>query len=48
MVPEIRSMTDIILCHSGPFFALLPTYEPRKYFFKKKKEKTPEDIILQT
>ena len=23
MVPEIRSTTDIIFCHSGPFFALL-------------------------
>ena len=24
MVPEIRSMTDIIFCHSGLFFPLLP------------------------
>ena len=24
MIPEIWSATDIIFCHSGPFFALLP------------------------
>ena len=28
MVPEIWSMTDIIFCHSGPFFALLPPSPP--------------------
>ena len=37
MVPEIWSMTDIVFCHSGPFFALLPSYGPRKSKFSKKK-----------
>ena len=39
MVPEIWSMTDIIFCHSGPFFALLPLYGPRKSKFSKKWKK---------
>ena len=40
MVPEIWSMTDIIFCHSGPFFALLPPYGPRKSkFWKNEKNK---------
>ena len=25
MVPDIWSVTDTIFCHSGPFFALLPS-----------------------
>ena len=33
MVPKIWRVTDIIFCHSGPFFALLPTYGPRKSKF---------------
>ena len=39
MVPQIWSAKDIIFCHSGPFFALLPTYGPRKSKFFKKWEK---------
>ena len=30
MLPEIWSMTDIIFYHFGPFFALLPHYQPQK------------------
>ena len=33
-------------CHSGPFFALLPHYGPRKSKFWKNEKKTPEDIII--
>ena len=40
MVPETRSATDIIFCHSEPFFALLPSYRPRKpKFWKNEKKK---------
>ena len=47
MVPEIWSMTDIIFCHSGPFFALFPPMDPENKTFEKMK-KTPEDkVILQ-
>ena len=35
MVPEIWNATDRIICHYGPFFALLPPYGPRKSKFKK-------------
>ena len=35
MVPEIWTTTDKIFCHSGPFFALLPPYGPRKSKFCK-------------
>ena len=35
LVPEIWSATDRIFCHSGPFFALLPPYGPRKSKFSK-------------
>ena len=28
--PKIWNATDIIFCHSEPFFALLPPYGPRK------------------
>ena len=45
MVPEIWSATDTNFCHSGPFFALLPLYGPRKLKFEKMK-KTPKDIII--
>ena len=39
MVPEISSTTDRIFCHSGPFFALLPRYGPRKTKFLKNEKK---------
>ena len=45
MVPEIWSTTDRNFCHSGPFFALLPPYGPRKSNFWEN-EKTPEAIII--
>ena len=35
MLPEIWSMTDIIFYHSGPFFALLPHYQPQNLKFQK-------------
>ena len=35
VVPEIRSTTDIIFCHSGTFFALLFPYGSRKSKFWK-------------
>ena len=38
MVPEMRSMTDSIFCHFGPFFALLPHYQPEKSKFWKNKK----------
>ena len=34
-VPEIRSETDILFCHFGPLFALLPPYGPKKSKFWK-------------
>ena len=39
-VPEIRSETDIIFCHFGPLFALLPPYGPRKSKFWKNEKNT--------
>ena len=41
MVPEIWSATDIIFCHTGPFFALLPPppVGPRKSKLSKKWKK---------
>ena len=45
MFPEIWSTTDKIFCHSGPFFALLSPYGPRKSKFWKNK-KTPKDITI--
>ena len=44
MVPEIWSATDIIFCHSRPFFALLPPNNPKNQNFEKMK-KLPGDII---
>ena len=35
MLPKIRSVTGIILCHFGPFFALLPHYWSQKVKFGK-------------
>ena len=40
MVPEIWSATDIIFCHFGPFFALLPPKKPHKSKFRNTKENT--------
>ena len=33
MVPEIWSTTDRIFCHSGPFFAILPSFALLPFFF---------------
>ena len=41
MLPEIRSAIDIIFCHFGPFFSLLP-----QKLITGKKCKKPGDIIL--
>ena len=38
-------MTEIIFCHLGPFFALLPPNNPENQNFEKMK-KTPGDIII--
>ena len=40
LVTHIWSATDIIFCHLRPFFALL------RYYWHKKMQKTPGDIIL--
>ena len=40
MLPEIWSVTDIILCHFGPFFAFLPNYWPQKLKFGKNIKKS--------
>ena len=45
MDPEIWSAMDKLFCHFGPFFALLPTNNPKNLNFEKLK-KTPRDIIL--
>ena len=45
MVPKMWRAKDIIFRHSGPFFALLPPYEPENQNFEKMK-KTPEDIFI--
>ena len=45
MVPEIWRKTDIIFCHFGPFFALLPPNNPKNQNFEKN-EKTTGDIII--
>ena len=39
MLPEIKSATDIIFCHFGPIFALLPHYWPQKLKFAKSVQK---------
>ena len=47
MVPEISSATDIIFFHFGQFFAhVLPKNLNNQNFEKKKKKKTPGDIII--
>ena len=38
MVPKIWRATDIIFCHFGPFFAILPLYGPRKSKFWKNEQ----------
>ena len=45
MVPDIWIVTDKIFFHSGPFFALLPAYNPKNQNVLKK-EKAPGDIII--
>ena len=49
-VPKIRSKTDRIFCHFGPFFAflpLLPLMIPKIKILKKKKmKKMPGDTII--
>ena len=45
-VPEIRSETDRIFCHFGPFFALLPPNNPQNQNFEKMKKKTVYVFIL--
>ena len=40
MVPEIWSVADIIFCHSGPLFALLPPpMDPENQHFQKNRKK---------
>ena len=39
MVPEIRSMTDIIFCHFGPFLPGDPPNNPKNLNFEKMKKK---------
>ena len=39
MVPEIWSVTDLIFCHFGPFFALLPHLTTQKIKIMKKWKK---------
>ena len=45
MVPEILSTTDRIFCHLENFSAIYPL-KTRKIKIKKKKEKTPDSIII--
>ena len=46
MVPDIWSATHRILCHFGPFFAMLPPLNnPENQNFKKLR-KTPREIII--
>ena len=46
MIPQIWRAMDIIFCHFGPFFALLPVYNnPKNQNFEKMK-KRPGDIII--
>ena len=45
MIPEIWSATDIIFCHFGLLFALLPPLQPKKLKFWKT-EKMYGDIII--
>ena len=45
MVPKIWSMTDRIICHFGPFFALLPPPKnPKNQNFEKMKKNC--DVII--
>ena len=46
MVPEIWSATDIIFCHFGPFFVLLPPNNPENQNFEKIKKIFGDIIIL--
>ena len=44
-VPEIWRMTDVMIFHFGPFFALLTPNNPKNQNFEKLK-KAPGDIII--
>ena len=44
-VPEIWCMTNVIIFHFGPLFAILPPNSPKNQSFKKMK-KLAEDIII--
>ena len=46
IVPEIWSVTDIIFCHFGQFFALLPPKNPKNQNFEKLKKRPGGTIIL--
>ena len=48
MVPEIRSVTDLIFCHFGLFFALLPRLTTQKIKILKKWKKHLEMLSLYT
>ena len=46
MVLEIWSATDRIFCHFGPFYAFLPSNNPKNQNFEKMKETLADIIIL--
>ena len=46
MVPEIWCVTDVIIFHFGPFFALLPLNSPKNKNFEKLKKTSGGIIIL--
>ena len=48
MVREIWSVTDRILCHLGPFFALLPSNNLKNENFEKMKKKPLEISLFYT
>ena len=45
MALEILSVTDIVFCHFGPFFAHSPSKNPKNQNFEKMK-KMPGDFII--
>ena len=46
MVPDKGSATDIIFCHSGPFFTFYPPMDQENQNFEKMK-KTPGDTCVR-
>ena len=46
MLHEICNTTDIIFCHFGPLFAILPPENPENQNFEKIKKKMPGSIII--